>query len=171
MLHKWAGPFSYYFKDHKKLHEKNIPKEKKCIHCKKTTEIHLDFFEAEKWVAPTDFTCHICKEKLERIAAQNKINEIERDQSAEKKSLFDEGFKDSGNEDNFIPAGYNETETMDNIGFEPNQFSIQELEPEPEQYVLNANGEYECDRCEKTFKARVQKLISYSQYNMGKMIW
>jgi len=120
----------------------------------------LDFFEAEKWVAPSDFTCDICKEKLERIAAQNKTNAIEKEQdSTEKKSIFDEGFKDSGNEDNFIPAGYNESETMDNIGFEPNQFSIQELEPEPEQYVLNANGEYECDRCEKTFKARVQKFI------------
>ena len=117
----------------------------------------MDFFEAEVWEAPTDFTCDVCKEKLERIAKENKMRETEKEESTENKGISDEGFKDSGNEDNFVPAGYSETETTDNIGFEPNQFSIQELEPEPEQYVLNANGEYECDRCEKTFKARVQR--------------
>ena len=121
------------------------------------TEIHLDFFEAEIWKAPTNFTCDVCKEKLEKIAAANNMHANVQEDTIEKNGILDEGFKDSGNEDNFAPAGYSETETTDNIGFEPNQFSIQELEPDPGQYVLNANGEYECDRCEKTFKARDQK--------------
>lgn len=155
--------FHFILKDHKKLHEKNISKEKKCIHCKKTTQILVDFFTAEIWVPPTDFTCDVCKKKLQRIATETKMNEIEKEQSIDEKNIFEEGFKDSGNEDNFNPAGYNETETMNTIGFEANQFSIQELEPEPEQYILNANGEYECDRCEKTFKDRVQKFHIITQ--------
>ena len=119
----------------------------------------MDFFEAEIWKAPTDFTCDVCKEKIKRITEANNMHENVQEGMTEKNGILDEGFKDSGNEDNFVPAGYSETEITDNIGFEPNQFSIQELEPEPEQYVLNANGEYECDRCEKTFKARDQKSL------------